>query len=170
MRIRWVNHPNPKLQHLNGKTVHEPYQAVAPFLLSGACEVVPYKNYLEELDDNEAQRIAALTPQQRSTIHPVPTWQVEYEAVGKRYIVARLHFTEKLIYAEQIPPGGFNKKSEKQFVDVLKMVGCPKDVIEQWQRERNKPDYLAMEAARIESERQANLMQQEREKHMPKFF
>jgi hypothetical protein len=170
MRIRWVNHPNPKLQHLNGIIQHEPYQAVAPFLLSGACEVVPYKNYLEELDDNEAQRIASLTPQQRAAFQPVPKWQVEYEAVGKRYIVARLHFSEKLIYAEAMPFGGFNKTSAKQFVDVLKTVGCPKDVIEHWQLERNKPDYLAMEAQRIEQDREANLRQQEREKHMPKYF
>src|SRR5580700_6114936 len=60
MRIRWISHPNPKLQHLNGKIVHETRESVAPYILSGQCEEVPYKNYIERLNDIEAARIAAL--------------------------------------------------------------------------------------------------------------
>jgi hypothetical protein len=60
MRIRWVKHPHPAKQHLNGIIQHEPYEAVAPFLLSGACEEVPYKSTLDFLNDHEARRVAAL--------------------------------------------------------------------------------------------------------------
>jgi len=60
MRIRWINHPNPKLQNLNGKIVHEARESVAPFILSGQCEEVLYKSTLEFLNDHEAQRQAAM--------------------------------------------------------------------------------------------------------------
>jgi hypothetical protein len=59
MRIRWINHPNPKSQHLNGKIVHETRESVAPYILSGQCEEVPYKNHVEYLNDVEKERQAA---------------------------------------------------------------------------------------------------------------
>jgi hypothetical protein len=59
MRIRWINHPNPKLQHLNGLIQHEPYEAVAPYILSGQAEELPFKTYQERLKYEEELRLAS---------------------------------------------------------------------------------------------------------------
>jgi hypothetical protein len=59
MRIRWINHPNPKLQHLNGLLQHEPFEAVAPYIISGQCEEVPFTTYQERLKYEEELRVAS---------------------------------------------------------------------------------------------------------------
>ncbi|HTC50128.1 MAG TPA: hypothetical protein VK722_22600 [Candidatus Aquilonibacter sp.] len=64
MRVRWINHPNPKLQHLNGLIQHEPYEAVAPYILSGQAEEAPFKTYQERLKYEEELRMASQPKEQ----------------------------------------------------------------------------------------------------------
>jgi hypothetical protein len=59
MRIRWIKHPHPAKQHLNGLIQHEPYEAVAPYILCGQAEELPFTTYQERLKYEEELRLAS---------------------------------------------------------------------------------------------------------------
>ena len=58
-RIRWVNHPNPALQHLNGTIEHVAREAIAPYLVSGQAVLCPAPNYVVRLSEESAMRTKA---------------------------------------------------------------------------------------------------------------
>jgi hypothetical protein len=170
MRILWKSHPYKP--ELNGTIEHVARELATVAVGYGQAEYAPYKNYIERLQAEEAQRQAAIPANERQVFSEFPVWQVAYLKLANKYVVERLHGTEKISYGE-IPI--FNrgipdfKASEKQFVQVLKDAGCPPSVIQNWQHERNKPDYLYMEQQRIEQEKQEAAMQRERERNSVRF-
>jgi hypothetical protein len=101
------------------------------------------------------------------------SWRVVVLSTTGKIVVERHNGTEKLVYGEAIILDRGRpdlKASEKQLSDVLKEAGCPQDVIEQWKRARNAPNYLAAERAKFEADRAAAEQQQEREKHGVRFL
>jgi imidazolonepropionase-like amidohydrolase len=161
MRIRWVNHPNPNLQHLNGKIVHEAREAVAPYLLSGQAVVAHYTSTIDFLRETSEQQMNSLSEAERDSTKV--RWHVERLPRSQKCVVVRVHLSEHVIYGEDMPEGGYNKKSAAQLVDSLKKAGCPKEVIEQWRSERDKPDYLAQQYAAHEAAKKAQEEQLQRE-------
>jgi hypothetical protein len=115
MRIRWINHPNPKLQHLNGKIVHETRESVAPYILSGQCEEVQYKNYVERLNDEQAQRAA--DPKNA----PATGWSVR-ESVGNnprvRFVVIETSPLSEITFYDA-PPAHAPASVRQKFADAV---------------------------------------------------
>jgi hypothetical protein len=114
MRIRWINHPNPKSQHLNGKIVHETRESVAPYILSGQCEEVPYKNHVEYLNDVEKQRQATQPAQ-------VTGWSVR-ESIGNnprvRFVVVETSPLGEITFYDA-PPAHAPASVKQKYADAV---------------------------------------------------
>jgi hypothetical protein len=150
MRIRWINHPNPKFQHLNGKIVHETRESVAPYILSGQCEEVQYKNYVERLNDEEAARVAAL-PKSASG------WGIR-EARRSEGNPVRFIVTETTPLGETIfydaPPAHAPASVKQKFADAIATdANAFSERAEFLQRQRNEPSrqngYNEFDVARV---------------------
>jgi hypothetical protein len=117
MRIRWINHPNPKSQHLNGKIVHEARESVAPFILSGQCEEVPYENHVEYLNDVEKQRQAALP----KSAAPATGWTVRESTSNDprvRFIVVETSPLGEITFYDA-PPAHAPRAVKQKFADAI---------------------------------------------------
>lgn len=118
MRIRWINHPNPKLQNLNGKIVSiDSRESVAPFILSGQAEEVPYKNHVEYLNDHEAQRQAALP----KSAAPATGWGIRQSTSNDprvRFVVTETTPMGETIFYDA-PPAHAPLKIKQQFADAI---------------------------------------------------
>ena len=115
MRIRWINHPNPKSQHLNGKIVHETRESVAPYILSGQCEEVQYKNYVERLNDEQAQRAAE--PKNA----PATGWSIRESTSNDprvRFIVAETSSLGEITFYDA-PPAHALLAIKQKFADAI---------------------------------------------------
>jgi hypothetical protein len=135
MRIRWINHPNPKSQHLNGKIVHETRESVAPFILSGQCEEVPYKNHIEYLNDVEKQRQAAQPAQATG-------WSVR-ESVGNdprvRFVVVETSPLGEITFYDAPPLHAPASVKQKYADAVATDANAFSERAQFLQRQRNEP-------------------------------
>jgi hypothetical protein len=176
MKIRYTEYAlNPSLRNT---ITHLPAHRAQALIDSGAAVEVPMPTrgsvgWLAAMAEQEQVRIGTIPVNSRDIFHATPIWQVAYLKLNNKYVVERLHGSEKTIYGElPIMERGRPdfKAAEKQFVGLLKEIGCPLAVIQQWQRERTKPDYLALETERVEAEKQAQAMQRERERNTVHFM
>jgi hypothetical protein len=176
MKIRYTEFAlNPSLRNT---FAHLPAHRAQALIDSGAAVEVPMPSrgsagWLAAMAEQEQLRIGSIPADSRDIFHATPIWQVSYLKLNNKYVVERLHGSEKTIYGElPIMDRGRPdfKAAEKQFVELLKEIGCPLGVIQQWQRERNKPDYLLQEQNRIEQEKQAQAMQRERDRNTMHFI
>lgn len=119
-RIRWVNHPNPKLQHLNGTIAHETREAIAPYLISGQCELCPAPNFQTRLREEEEIRQRSLS-QDPHFVQGVQ-WSVAEHTLaaagqGRAYIVRRSG--QEVLYGES--PDAFKDCPQSVRVQFLRL-------------------------------------------------
>jgi hypothetical protein len=150
MRIRWINHPNPKSQHLNGKIVHETRESVAPYILSGQCEEVQYKNYVERLNDEQAQRAAE--PKNA----PTTGWSIRESMSNDqrvRFIVIETSPLGEITFWDA-PPAHAPASVKQKFADAIATDAIAfSERAEFLQRQRNEPQrqngYNEFDVARV---------------------
>jgi len=173
MKILYVA-PSPKA----GQTEHlQPPRAQA-LIDTGFAVAVPMpprgsRDWLAAMQEQERERQASIPADQRHTLSPVPTWSIRYLNGQGKYVVTMTHQTTEIIYGETVLMDKGRpdlKAAEKQFVAVLKNAGCPQGIIKKYLDAKSAPDFLAREAARIEADKSAAVMQQQREREIPRFI
>lgn len=144
MRVKWLSHPNPNKQFLNGTIEHVSREAAAPYLLSGQCEDCPAPDYQTRLREEEEIRQRSLQPDQ-NYVQGV-SWQVkEHTAVvagqGHAYIVRRSGV--EVLYGE----------SPDAFKD------CPKSIVVQFLKLNRVDNPEAVAEARLQEQYRAEAEQ-----------
>jgi hypothetical protein len=176
MKVRYTEFClNPTLR---GTTVHLPQHRAQALIDVGAAVEVPMpargtREWHAAMQELEAERQKLIPADQRQNLPTVPTWSVRFLEHARKYVVVMQHLTSEFIYGENVlfDKGRPDfKASAKQFTWMLKQVGCPQAVIQNWLDLRNAPDFLAQEQARIEADKQAAAQQREHERLAPKFI
>lgn len=176
-KIRWISHPNPKLQHLNNTIDYPTREEVAPYLLSGQAELcTPAKRgtneYLDEQREAEERRIALLPAHQRQTFSPVPVWGIRFLTFSQKLVVVFQHMGTELLYSETVLMDRGRPDfaaSEKQFVSTLQKANCPAAVIQKYLTTKATPDVLEADAVRIAADKRAAVVQRQREAEAPRY-
>jgi hypothetical protein len=114
MRIRYTEFAlNPALR---GTITHLPQHRAQPLIDSGAAVELPYKNYVERLNDEQAQRAAEPKPKDA----PVIGWIIR-ESTGNdprvRFVVVKTTPHETTFY--DAPPADAPESIKQKFKDTL---------------------------------------------------
>jgi hypothetical protein len=143
-RIKWISHPHPAKQHLNGTIAHETRESVAPYILSGQAELCPAPNYVVRLSEESALRTGCAPGDASPECFKTPTWSVkQHQRSGK--VVVELREGTSLTAFDGPPP----QAPESVRRAYAALVGAPdKAVVDYNAREKAKTDQ-AIYAERI---------------------
>jgi hypothetical protein len=131
------------------------------------------QSWLAARNEQEAERQKNIPADKRDNRPTGTTWGTRFLTLSQKHVVVKQSLVGEFTYAANVVMDRGRpdvKTSQKEFVAMLSREGCPKAVIQQYLDAVNAPDYLAAEANRIESDKQAAERQRQREADVPKFL
>jgi hypothetical protein len=134
VRIKWVNHPNPALQHLNGTAEIVLREDIGAYLISGQCILFPYKNYVDRLTEEEKARQAALPPDPNAIVGV--QWSVTTSVFDPRKASICRKTQWETSYG---PPEAFKE-------------AIPKNVLANYYAIKNQPDPESLAERRVQEQ------------------
>jgi hypothetical protein len=156
-RITWTNHPTDK--NKNGSVEHVKTTVADYAIAVGQAVAAPYKNYVDRLQSEEAQRQANIPQSQRELFYATATWQLSTSAIAQEPTIVKLLGREQTVYAKAA------QRSDKDFRTSMRDAGCPDKVISAYLESVNsKVDPEILQERQIQERNRQNAATQLRQR------